>query len=401
MNVAFDQPDAPAPTSSVPPLVLLLVPVLGLIASRAALEHLERPFGWIAAIWVACFGFLALFGRHVAIRLFAVNGVVAVLAVGMSELILAHLEKAADSNQHYEGGPPVRDEWLGLVARPSTEIHAWETAGDKLVFDARYTNDSLGLRLAPPVSSGRPKGAVLFFGCSFVYGEGLNDDATLPYQVGTVSQGSYRIVNFGGGGFGPHQMLSALEHGVVDRVVGRDSVRYAIYEAIPEHVLRAAGQVPFQRHAPRYRPTTDGSVYFAGHLDDDRPRGRLERLDRNLGKSALYRFLAYQVRRRGWFNDSALRLYLGVVARSRDMLAARYPDVHFEVLLWGDGTDFDQRIAEGLASRGIPVRRVPEILPHFEEYIRGSRYRLSPQDGHPDSVANAILARYVVSHILR
>jgi hypothetical protein len=400
MNVAFDQQDTPAPTSSVPPVVLLLAPVLALIASRAALEYLAQPFGWIAAIWVACFTFLALFGRHVALRLFSVNAAIAALAFGISELILLHREKAGDSTHHYEGGSPVRDEWLGQVARPSTVIHAWETAADKLVFDARYTNDSFGLRLAPPMSSGPSKGAVLFFGCSFVYGEGLNDEATLPYQVGTASHGSYRILNFGGGGFGPHQKLSALEHGFVDRVVGRDSVRYVIYEAIPEHVLRAVGQVPFQRHAPRYRLASDGSVYFAGHFDDG-PRGRLERLDRELGKSALYRYWAYQLRRRGWFVDSALRVYPGIVVRSRDILAARYPGVRFEVLLWGDGSDFDQRIADGLAQRGIPVRRVPDILPDFDEYVRGSKYRLGPQDGHPDSVANAILARYVVSHILR
>ncbi len=291
-----------------------------------------------------------------------------------------------------------------MAARPSTVIHAWQTAGNKLVFDVRYTNDSFGLRVAPPASAEHSKGTVLFFGCSYVYGEGLNDAATLPYQVGVASHGSYRTLNFGGGGYGPHQMLSALEHGLVERVVGRDSVRYAVYEAIPEHVLRAVGQVPFQRHAPRYRVASDGSVYFAGHFDD-RPASWLGRVHRQFEKSALYRFWAYQARRHEGFADSDLQVYLGIVSRSRDILTAKYPGVRFEVLLWGDGSGLDrgldQPIADGLARLRIPVHRVSDILPGYDDYVRGSKYRLSPEDAHPDSAANAILARYVVSQILK
>jgi hypothetical protein len=60
----------------------------------------------------------------------------------------------------------------------------------------------------------------------------------------------------------------------------------------------------------------------------------------------------------------------------------------------------DQRIADGLGGFGIPVHRVPDILPDFEDYLRGSKYRLSRTDAHPDSVANALLARYLIANVL-
>ncbi len=400
MSVVLDEQDLPAANGSAPPVPLLLAAVLALILSLAALKYSAHPFGWIAPCWVACFTYWALFSRNVAVRRFCVNAAIIALGGGLCELILLHQNRVADSTRHYEGGPPVRHDWLGMAARPSTVIHAWQTAGDKLVFDVRYTNDSFGLRLAPPAPAEHSKGTVLFFGCSYAYGEGLNDDATLPHQVGVASDTSYRILNFGGGGYGPNQMLSALEHGLVERVVGRDSVRYAVYVAIPDHVLRAVGQVPFQRHAPRYRLASDGSAYFAGHFDD-RPVHWLGRVHKQFEKAALYRFWAYQVHRRGGFMDTNLHVYLGIVSRSRDILTAKFPGIRFEVLLWGDGSDLDQRIADGLARLRIPVHRVPDILPGFEYYIRGSKYRLSPEDGHPDSAANAILARYVVSRILK
>ena len=380
------------------PVPLLFAVVLALFLSRLALQRSAHPFGWIALCWVGCFSSWALISRNVALRVLGLNAAILTLGAGISETILLHREKLAADTRHYDGAPPVKNDWLGSAFRPSSVIHAWHREGDRLLFDVRYTNDSFGLRIGPPLSVERPKGTVLFFGCSYAYGEGLNDEATLPYQVGVASGGSYRILNFAGGGYGPHQMLSSLEHGLVDRVVGGDSVRYAVYEAIPEHVLRAVGRVPFQRHAPRYRIANDGKLVFAGHFDDRSPN-RLKRVGQEFERSALYRFMAYQVPRLWPVPDSDLRTYLAIVSRSRDILRTKYPNIRFEVLLWGDGRDLEQRIATGLDRLGIPVQRVPEILPHFDEYLHGSRYRVSPDDIHPDSIANAILARYLASRV--
>ncbi len=50
-------------------------------------------------------------------------------------------------------------------------------------------------------------------------GAGLEDDETLSYQVGVQSGGRYRTFNFAANGYGPAQMLAAIETGMVGRIV--------------------------------------------------------------------------------------------------------------------------------------------------------------------------------------
>ena len=65
-----------------------------------------------------------------------------------------------------------------------------------MLHNVTYTTESNGLRVAPPWRKNDLAGTVLFFGCSFTFGEGLNDSETLPYQVGIQSGGRYRTLNF-------------------------------------------------------------------------------------------------------------------------------------------------------------------------------------------------------------
>lgn len=118
------------------------------------------------------------------------------------------------------------------------------------------------------------------------------DEETLPHLVGSALAPRYAAVNFGFSGYGPHQALAAMEHGLIDAVGCRP--RHAIYLAIPDHAVRAARQRPWDLHGPRYERAADGSAVARGHFDDpDAPRdGALSRLAmRALSKSRLLDWL--------------------------------------------------------------------------------------------------------------
>ena len=143
----------------------------------------------------------------------------------------------------------VPDDALGWAPAKGMQATAMEAVRSGLfhrpvgkIFDTGYTIDSNGLRIAPPYSNDDLAGSVLFFGCSYTFGVGLNDDETLPYQVGVQSDGRYRTFNFAFVAYGPSQMLAAVETGRVGRVVDTPP-RYAYYMAITHHVWRAAGRV--------------------------------------------------------------------------------------------------------------------------------------------------------------
>ena len=63
--------------------------------------------------------------------------------------------------------------------------------------------DKRGLRVEPPLAPSHGDRCVLFFGCSYTFGEGVNDTETLPYRTGVLAEGLLRMINFGLHSYGP------------------------------------------------------------------------------------------------------------------------------------------------------------------------------------------------------
>jgi hypothetical protein len=108
------------------------------------------------------------------------------------------------------------------------------------IYDVVYTVDEMGRRVTPPPTiPGGP--LVLFFGCSNTFGEGVEDNETLPSSFAALVP-SATVLNYGFCGYGPQQMLAMLEDGRLDAVVhDRDVI--AIYMYIDAHVSRAVGSM--------------------------------------------------------------------------------------------------------------------------------------------------------------
>jgi len=271
-----------------------------------------------------------------------------------------------------------------------------------VLFNVNYTIDPNGLRIAPPYRNDDLKGTVIFFGCSFTFGEGLEDGETLPYQVGTLSAGRYRTFNFAFEGYSPAHMLAEIEHGMVQRVVDT-APRYAYYVAIPNHVWRVAGRVAWGGHAPRYVLDADGTIRQAGNFDNRKPLalrlGLGSRVNRQLSKSAMWRTLSMSDYR---ITEDDFRTYFAVVRRSQMLLTAQFPGIQFRVILWPNQHVAQQREAyeklrEGFDRMGIPVDLVEDILPNYN--ADRSPYILSSTDHHPSALANRVLANHVLSEI--
>jgi hypothetical protein len=131
---------------------------------------------------------------------------------------------------------------LGLIFEPNTETRFRELLNGRLIADVTYGIDANGLREIPRAVQGRPH-KVAFFGCSFMFGHGVQDDQTLPYYFVREASGTFEGFNFAGEGWGPHQMLSEIETGFVRRIARVPEL--AVYEAIPDHLRRVAGRAPW------------------------------------------------------------------------------------------------------------------------------------------------------------
>jgi len=377
------------------------------VASLLTLRFAPAPFfwcwlTWAAALWSTIFGVKGSWLRAILFNL----GIVACLLAGAEAyLVTREYTPSVFSDNFY-----VRDDIMGWIPAEGIKGHATKAnptgllhhpAG--LLFDVTYTIDSNGLRVAPPYSKDDLAGTVLFFGCSFTFGEGLKDDETLPYQVGAQSGGRFRTINFGVGGYGSEQMLAAIAHGIVGRVVDTPP-RYAYYIALPTHVWRAAGRVSWGLHAPRYVQAADGKLYQMGNFENRRPLavrlGLNPHIAGQLNKSAMWRMLGMSDSR---VTDDDIRLYLAIVRRSQDLLTAEYPGIQFRVILY-PYQDAAQRatyekLREGFGQMGIPVDIVEDILPGYK--TDRSKFILSAEDTHPNALTNRLLAQYVLNRIAK
>ena len=227
----------------------------------------------------------------------------------------------------------------------------------------------------------------------------MEDRETMySYLVGQLS--GYKVFNFGFHGYGPHQMLSALEHGVVERLVDCEP-RAAVYLAILHHAARSAGLPSWDKHGPKY-VLSDGTLKFAGHFDDHSPPPRSDtsylvaRTGQELEKSFIHKYFSGRHRP---INDRDVKLFLEIVDVSKTTFTSMYPGSAFHVIFWDElPTDkYAIMVEEGLRKKGIHLHLISNILPEFSE--RRSMYEI-PFDKHPNTLAYRYIAQYVDERIL-
>lgn len=282
---------------------------------------------------------------------------------------------------YYENDPV-----LGWRLKPGVYKDV-ETIDGRLVHDVTYHIGGDHRRPTPPGS-----GCVWFFGCSFTFGQGVEDAQTLPYQVGVLTD--RRAINFATSAYGAQHMLAALEHGLTPPC----RPTHVVYQAITSHVGRAAGLQSFAKAGPRYR-LVDGRAVHVETVPRPMgaPTGLGPELSYYLGKSHLYSMIAnYQP----LSSPAELPLYLAIVRQSRDRLLADYPGAQFHVLLW-DHPEFFNGDA-GLVWQGLQrltphAHRVASILPDYA--TARVLHQLHERNRHPNALANERLAAYLADRL--
>jgi hypothetical protein len=362
-----------------------LLAILGLVAWWAALAWLPLPYLWFYGGWLAAFGLAAVRSSrrvvwfNVALPLLLLFGLEAWAAV----------RTAVSAEGSAVEGYILPHDVLGYGPAPGYRAHARGSVEGEVVYDTHYNIDGHGLRVAPPIAADAGEECILFFGGSFTFGEGLPDDETLPYKTGLETGGRYRVYNFGFHGYGPHQMLAALEEGLVDRVLACRP-RYVVYQGINSHIQRSAGLVYWDPHGPRFVLMDDGYVERRGHFDDGRWKWP-PWLTVAIGRSHFFTSIIRWNRRD---NKRDYDLYVGILETARRFVESRFRGSEFHIVMW----DKPRRgITKDLQGRGFRVHRITEILP--DRNANRTRYQLHARDKHPNALAFGEIARYLAREL--
>jgi hypothetical protein len=267
----------------------------------------------------------------------------------------------------------------GSLPVPDTPLEFREFLAGRMIADVTYGIDANGLREIPAAVQGGPH-KVVFFGCSFMFGHGVEDDQTLPYYFVQEAKGTFEGFNFAGEGWGPHQMLRDIETGLVNQVAGTPDL--AIYEAIPDHLRRVAGRAPWE-DGPKYEICRGNEACYSGPFHSayyERWRSRLE-------KSWTVKFLEYHFGRLS--RPSDIPLFLAVLKRSRSLLKEN--GTRFVIVLW-DQNDLARITLETLRANQFDVIALSSIIAESDPT---GKYPLTLVDGHPTPATNKAIATYL------
>ncbi len=117
----------------------------------------------------------------------------------------------------------------------------------KLKYLAHYTTDSFGRRIGYKMKSKAPN--LIFLGCSFTFGQGVNDEENFVYLTGLKTQtNSFNLGQPGSSPSDTYQILKTRKSAFLGTFP--DEKTAVIYTLIPEHIIRVVGTISHFRTYP-------------------------------------------------------------------------------------------------------------------------------------------------------
>lgn len=380
--------------------------ILALLFSIVSLKYLYVPYFWILMVWCPFFLHLSLKSQKGNVKALFFNIFLLTLLLGFVELLFSDvIISKSESHIHkkhvtFENLPNkefmYRHDVLGYAPTPNNTVIHKERYWNGDTLEVTYNINKNGLRKVMFEEKEQYERSIVFFGCSFTFGEAVNDNETLPYYVGEKTGWKYYIYNFGFEGYGAHQMLAALRHGIVSNTV-RFSPKYVIYQGLVDHIDRAVRGHSWIKYGPKYL-LNKGELIDAGQFDDTVFENILFR---QLRKSFVIKRLVEGVNRK-LRTANAVELFLSIVEESHNIVKNIYPNSEFHVILWNTFERYyrnydTNKIVNGLRNRGITVHEIKYIIPEYsdktEEYVVG-------HNGHPNALAYEKIAEYVTTKII-
>lgn len=368
-----------------------------LIAAGAGIAWLGHQADWLLLLLFG--GQVAVLGVCLAIRravyasvlvlsfLFAVTA--AEFFLSTERMLNALTRYGGDFTSGYYAGSD-----LGVQGRPGVHTARKLLRIGGTIFDVKYTIGADGFRVTPAPAPAPPSAPtagrrINFFGCSYMFGEGVNDDETLPYFV--AKYGGFAVKNYAFQGYGPHQALAILQS-------GRDTAGAVnFFLTVPWHAPRAACVPEWTAHSPRY-VLDGGKAVRAGTCRETPAAAR--GFFATLADGSMIVEVLDDLLHRGRSQDRQLDLHIALIGEMQEISLRRGQELVVGYLRtrdgWFAGSYTNDRFIAALQRKGI---RVIDLTLGESLFDLDGRHVIHLLDAHPSRAANAERAKRVVEFL--
>jgi hypothetical protein len=259
--------------------------------------------------------------------------------------------------------------------------------GETLIAKFAYTTYQNGFRYTK--GNKNAQNSYVFLGCSFTYGEAINDDETLPYYFSQLMNFENNVCNFGINGKGLVTALNILESDILEKFIDLDKngqIEYFIYSLIGDQIYRT------------FRGVSPGGVQDALLYKNNKvervkqPYGLLKTIfARNY---TFHRFLVEPIDNinQEYYEDYTMDLLLKI----KDLAENKYHS-KFILLIW---PEYGLWNVYGNLLQKINKENFDVIYLPLKLSDRESDYMVE-HDEHPSAKANKEIADILMRHINR
>jgi len=280
----------------------------------------------------------------------------------------------------------------------------------EVIYDVTYSTDSFNRRIVPVDSLENRNKFILTFGCSFTFGEGVNDDQTLAYNLGKNLEG-FMPYNYGFCGYGPQQMLAKLQSGdLIDEIDQPQGIALVI----GAHFERAIGTMSvfngWGRNFPYYIIDKEDSIIRKGTFTSGRPV--LSFLYKAYGKTIAKTSIARALKLRDYtfrITENHVRLTARIISESQNIFLKTFQNSDFYFVTFPGNTDPNRKLLVKLLEKSgvkclnyIPEKKfsvsIGDIYSLKKEYFPGKEYYIYG-DGHPTPKWHREFAELIVKDL--
>ena len=273
------------------------------------------PLFLFALSLTSLFGFFFKFiNKNILFILFSILFSLFIIETTLLYYTKGYIIKAKTS-KNFSTNIKYKKSYLGY--QPIPGIHNYKVISNgKIIIDKYYTINEDGFRMTPKINNLKATKSINFFGGSFTFGYGLNDDQTLPYYVQNYFT-DWKVNNYGISGYGVHQMLA--------QIIKEPNILSDINILVTDsgHIPRVTCKRDFSFGTPKFILNEKKEVIKSGNCNfisamDHIPVPRIigSIINRSMIKN---RFLnIYQSK--NYYDDESVELYIKIIKKINDIV---------------------------------------------------------------------------------